>query len=98
MEEAKEALSETDQENGEDSLELSEPTSSSSQAYSEASEMLAKGILGFYQPPLLAVKSDLNDLIEKQETICQGLITSKQKLIETAENSEIKDMVGCCYL
>lgn len=55
--------------------------------------MLAKGLLSFYEPPLLAVKSDLNDLIEKQTTICDGLKKEKEKLNEAIENVEIKDMV-----
>lgn len=69
-------------------------SSSSDGSNEEVSGMLAQGLLNIYQPPLVSVKANLSDLVNKQETVLKEMLKQRERISECNDSKEIKDMVS----
>ncbi|XP_066597881.1 biogenesis of lysosome-related organelles complex 1 subunit 6 [Prorops nasuta] len=60
--------------------------------FTDASKKLATGLLSIYQPPLEEIKSELNELTEKQETLISIMKVENKKLLDRTEDINLTEM------
>ncbi|XP_026318288.1 uncharacterized protein LOC113229032 [Hyposmocoma kahamanoa] len=53
-------------------------------------QLLTRGLLELYEPPLATINTHLRELTEKQETV-QGMITSERRKLEDLQNDAMLD-------
>ncbi|XP_049880249.1 biogenesis of lysosome-related organelles complex 1 subunit 6-like [Pectinophora gossypiella] len=67
-----------------------ESCSSSTSEDIKTVQLLAKGLLELYEPPLATINTHLKELTEKQEAV-QGMITSERRKLEDIQNDAMLD-------
>lgn len=53
-------------------------------------QLLAKGIMEMYEPPLTTINTHLKELTEKQDAV-QGMLTSERRKLEDLQNDVMLD-------
>ncbi|CAD0205074.1 unnamed protein product [Chrysodeixis includens] len=67
-----------------------ESTSSSATDDAKTVQLLAKGIMEMYEPPLTTINTHLKELTEKQDAV-QGMLTSERRRLEDLQNDVMLD-------
>ncbi|KAH9633144.1 hypothetical protein HF086_013767 [Spodoptera exigua] len=57
-------------------------------------QLLAKGIMEMYEPPLTTINTHLKELTEKQEAV-QGMLTSEKRRLEDLQYDVMLDALVC---
>nr|XP_049701513.1 uncharacterized protein LOC110376606 [Helicoverpa armigera] len=63
---------------------------SSSADEAKTVQLLAKGIMEMYEPPLTTINTHLKELTEKQDAV-QGMLTSERRRLEDLQNDVMLD-------